>query len=124
MILNDTKSVRIVLTKEDLENPSYDPKYKYKWNVTGGDEKQYIGHPDKDELNRHEGDEVIYFIDSLQFLSHSYEKGTEKIEQMVRQNLLKAERMIRQDLPSNLHSREKVVEWLRDNWSKKYPSQS
>jgi hypothetical protein len=123
MILNDTKFVRIVLTKEDLENPSYEPRYKYEWKRTNGDEPQTRS-PDDDELNRHEGYEVIYFIDSLQFLLHSYEKGTEKIEQMVRQDLLKAERMIRQDLPSNLHSREKVVEWLRDNWSKKYPSQS
>lgn len=94
----------VSLTKHDLDNPSYAPRYTYSWRRTNGDGPQ-IGNPDRNELNRHEGYEVIDFIDTLPFILS--DDKTSK---------LKAERLIRQGLPSNIRSHAKVTEWLRYNW--------
>ncbi|MEC5318619.1 hypothetical protein VSX61_06650, partial [Brenneria populi subsp. brevivirga] len=63
-------------------------KYTYSWTVLGDDDPKKTGKPDSTLLNRHEGYEVLPFINRFSD-KHSLknkEAGL-KIEKMIRENL-------------------------------------
>jgi hypothetical protein len=88
-----------ILKKSDL-------KYTYTWTVLGDDNPKITGKPDSTLLNRHEGYEVLYFINRI--------ADNSKWETIV--PCLKAERLIRDHLPSDVRSHANVLKWLIDNW--------
>ena len=75
----------------------------YSWTSIAPDNPRVTGHPDSDLLNRHEGYEVLDFLNRY-------------CSDLV--SALKAERMIRNNLPVTIRSRANVLRWLQDNWSK------
>lgn len=79
----------------------------YKWTAYGGDDPKITGKPDNTLFNRHEGYEVLYLINSFSE-KHAFkqkEYGT------------KIEKMIRNELPSDIRGQEKVVSWIENNWN-------
>lgn len=80
--------------------------YTYSWTAIGKDDPKITGKPDSTLFNRHEGYEVLYLINEF----------------MNEKNLIsvssgnKIERMIHNELPSNVRSQENVIKWLKDNW--------
>ncbi|MFC5498121.1 hypothetical protein ACFPOE_11295 [Caenimonas terrae] len=75
-------------------------QFTYGWRAGGGDNAHLTGHPDRDLLNRHEGYEVLHYL------------NTHLRSDM---DALKAERML-QYLPSNLRSFQHITQWLNANW--------
>lgn len=76
-------------------------KYPYSWTAIPPDDARITGKPDATFLNRHEGYEVLYFLNHVcQTLASA----------------LKAERMIHTALPATVRSRKNVLEWLKQNW--------
>lgn len=90
-----------LLNKNDLQ-------YKYFWSATTGDNPRLTGKPDDVLLNRSEGYEVLAFI------NHMASVGTWTDKAMG----LKAERLIKAAVPSNLHSRAHIWDWICTNWDK------
>lgn len=85
--------------------------YSYTWSTIAGDDPRLTGKPDSVLLNRNEGYEVLYFINRFCSL-HTFNNG----QAATKAEALKAERLIRTQLPSNLRSRQHVSEWLEKNW--------
>ena len=83
-----------------------DLQYDYRWTTTDGDDPKITGKADSVFLNRGEGYEVLPFINT--FL------GNNDLD--TKEDGLKVEKMIKEDLPSDIRSRENVAEWLLDNW--------
>ena len=81
--------------------------HDYSWTTYSNDNPKITGEPDNTLLNRKEGYEVLYFINKYADL-HNYKLITtgEKIE-----------RMIREKVPSNIHSQKDVKKWIEDHWS-------
>jgi len=77
-------------------------QFNYSWTALRPDDPRVTGEPDNAELNRHEGYEVLPFLNRI----------CSNLAQA-----LKAERMIRQHLPGNIRSRANVLSWLQANWS-------
>lgn len=75
----------------------------YFWQAIPHDNPRVTGHPDSDLLNRHQGYEVLDFLNR-------------HCSDLV--SALKAERMIRHNLPVTIRSHTKVFQWLKDNWTK------
>ena len=91
-----------LITKSDLY-------YKdYSWTVVQGDNPKISGVPDKTLLNRKEGYEVLYFIN----------KFCEIYKLKIKSSAIKVEKMIRNEVPINIHSQIKIKEWLAANWKK------
>lgn len=84
---------------------SNDLQYSYSGTTTPGDNAKLRGHPDRDELNRHEKYEMLSFLNWFATV-HNLTKAA----------ALKAERLIHQHLPSDLRSRAHVADWLVRNW--------
>ncbi|WP_336983428.1 hypothetical protein [Cedecea sp. HN178] len=89
-----------LLTKADL-------KYNYSWTVLGDDDPKKTGKPDSVLLNRHEGYEMLYFIN----------KFSEKYSFKDKESGLKVEKLIRNKLPGEIRSHKNVTSWLEENWS-------
>ncbi|PLP96645.1 hypothetical protein [Cupriavidus pauculus] len=87
-----------------------DLQFTYSWTAIRGDDPRLTGKPDDVLLNRHEGYEVLPFINS--FCSRHNFGGA----QATKAHALKAERLIRNQLPSNIRSRQHVSEWLVKYW--------
>lgn len=83
------------VTKSDL-------RFTYSWSAIPPDDARATGAPDSVLLNRHEGYEVLAFLNRT-----SSSKG----------GALKAERMIHMYLPGDVRSRKNVLDWLIANWS-------
>jgi len=88
-----------LLKKSDLEE-------KYSWTAIDDDDPKITGKPDSTLLNKHEGYEVLPFINRF----------AEKHNLKNKSSGLKAERLIRHDLPSDKRSHAHVNQWLVDNW--------
>lgn len=84
-----------VITKSDLQ-------FTYSWTAVKPDDPKVTGKPDSTELNRHEGYEVLAFLNRTSQTAAS---------------ALKAERMIHNNLPGNQRSHAHVLKWLQDNWT-------
>jgi hypothetical protein len=78
----------------------------YKWTAYPTDDPRITGKPDSTLLNRHEGYEVLYFLN----------KFAEKHGLKEKASATKAEKMIRIELPSTSRSQENVAKWLVENW--------
>lgn len=84
-----------------------DLKYKdYTWTTYSHDNPKVSGKPDSTLLNRKEGYEILYFINKL----------SEIYNLKVKTSAIKIENMIRNEVPSNLHSQENVKRWIETNW--------
>lgn len=88
-----------LLSRNDLQ-------HEYSWEASNGDNPRLVGFPDDVLLNRHEGYEVLPFINRF---AERY-----KLVQKVYGH--KTEWLIREKLPSNVRSHENVRKWLVDNW--------
>ena len=80
----------------------------YKWTAYPYDNPKVTGKPDSTLLNKHEGYEILYFINAFAE-KHDFKKIG---------SATKTEKMIRNELPSTIRSQEKIVLWLEDNWDK------
>jgi len=90
--------------------------YSYSWTAIKGDDPRLTGHPDSTLLNRHEGYEVLPFINRF---AKSNDFKSKKFG-------LKVEWLIREHLPPNVRSHANVRNWLIHNlktfdteWEKK-----
>ena len=89
-----------LITKSDL-------KYNdYSWATYSHDNPKVTGNPDSTLLNRKEGYEILYFIDNF----------CETYRLKSKLQAIKIENMIRNEVPNNLHSQEKIKKWIEDNW--------
>jgi hypothetical protein len=77
-------------------------QYQYHWHAVPPDDPRVTGVPDSAELNRHEGYEVLAFLNRI----------CQKLLQAQ-----KAETLIRNNLPGDVRSHGKVLDWLQRNWS-------
>lgn len=92
-----------LLSKNDLQ-------FQYSWTAIAPDDARVTGVPDSTLLNRNEGYEVLAFLNRLAQAS----KWTNTAP------ALKAERMIKSQLPGSIRSHKNVWQWLVENW-KHYP---
>ncbi len=86
-----------LLTATDLQ-------YQYSWTALPPDDPRRRG-VDSHFLNRNEGYEVLYFLNSLA-ANNNWNKAT----------ALHAEWLIRERLPGNVRGHAEVWQWLIDNW--------
>jgi len=78
----------------------------YSWNTIPGDNPKISGEPDNTLLNRKEGYEVIYFINKFCDIFNLKQKTS----------AIKIEKMIRNEVPSHLHSQNNIKDWIPKNW--------
>lgn len=81
----------------------------YTWTASlSGDNPFIIGGKERQELNRKEGYEVLYFINKLgtDTWKHLFDKATGQ----------QIERMLRNIVPKDLHDREKIKTWILTYW--------
>ena len=78
----------------------------YSWKAYLHDNPKISGLPDSTLLNRKEGYEVLYFINKFSEI-HTFKQ---KI------SATKVEKMIREEVPSDLHSQKNIREWIEKNW--------
>jgi len=78
----------------------------YSWTAIKGDDPRVSGPPDSTLLNRHEGYEVLYFINKLAEIHNLAQKASG----------LKIEKMLK-SVPSDQRSQEHVKAWIEANWS-------
>ncbi|WP_428567776.1 MAG: hypothetical protein ACP59X_08415 [Solidesulfovibrio sp. DCME] len=88
-----------LLTKSDL-------RHSYSWTTYATDNPKITGEPDSTLLNRNEGYEVLYMINSF----------AKKHALANKQSGLKTEKMIKEHLPGDIRQQSKVAKWLADNW--------
>jgi hypothetical protein len=74
----------------------------YSWTAIQGDNPKITGVPDSTLFNRHEGYEVLYLINHF------------ALRNMGDAN--KLEKMIKNELPSDVRSQANVKNWLTENW--------
>ncbi|WP_418264260.1 hypothetical protein [Flavobacterium faecale] len=90
-----------LLTKTELH-------YKdYSWTALAGDNPKISGAPDNTLLNRKEGYEILYFVN----------KFSETYNFKNKSSAHKVEKMIRNDVPSNIHSQINIKDWIVKNWN-------
>ncbi len=91
-----------LINKSDLQ-------YKdYVWTTYSHDDPKVSGKPDSTLLNRKEGYEILYFINKLSEIHNLQLKSYAN----------KIENMIRNEVPTNLHSQENIKVWIETNWGK------
>ena len=91
-----------------------DLQFHYDWTAAvEHDNARITGFPDNRELARHEGYEVLPFLNRF-CASRRYTATKRGFD---RADALKAERMIRIGLPSTLRSQVHVHDWLVANWA-------
>ena len=81
---------------------------EYSWTTYEDDDPKVTGVPDSTELNRNEGYEILHFINRLM--------DKNDLKKIATAN--KIEKMIRNDVPKNIHSHSKISKWIIDNWNK------
>lgn len=96
-----------VITSSELQ-------YRYDWTAAAEhDNARITGFPDNVLLARHEGYEVLPFLNRF---CRATTHGTGGA-QFGKADALKAERMIHTSLPSNFRSHAHVNAWLVQNWA-------
>ncbi len=78
----------------------------YSWTAYGDDDPKVTGKPDSTLFNRKEGYEVLYLINKF-----AKQEGLDKVE-----TCKEIEKLIRNKLPGDTRSQEKVIEWLKKNY--------
>ena len=89
------------ITKSDLQ-------YDYHWTAFGSDNPKVSGPPDNTLLNRSEGYEMLYFINKCADLWDW--PANEK------QGCLRLEKIIKEKVPSNIHSQSRIKQWIEANY--------
>jgi hypothetical protein len=89
-----------LITKTDLYYSDYS------WTVLNGDNPKITGEPDSTLLNRKEGYEILYFVNKFCELNELKQKAS----------ATKVERMIRAEVPNDIHSQKNIKEWIEKNW--------
>lgn len=92
-----------LFNKTDMVYNDYDWKAKYE-----NDDPKITGSPDRTLFARHEGYEMLYFVNAFAKI-HSWKK-VESCQHI--------ERMLREKLPSDIRSQENVKTWLEANLNK------
>ncbi len=78
----------------------------YEWTALPNDDPEITDFPDSVFLNRHQGYEVLDFINKIaKILKLDNVESCQKIE-----------KMLREDLPSEERSHENVMTWVLVNW--------
>ena len=90
-----------VISKDDLYYTDYS------WTVYAKDNPKITGEPDSTLLNRKEGYEILYFVNKFCVIYSLTSKNS----------ATKVEKMIRNEVPSDIHSQVKIKEWIVANWS-------
>ncbi|HCA09855.1 hypothetical protein [Chryseobacterium sp.] len=90
-----------LITKTDLYFADYS------WTAIEPDDPRVTGEPDSTLLNRKEGYEILYFINKLSDIWSLKNKSS----------AIKIERMIRFEVPSDLHSQLTIRIWIHDHWN-------
>jgi hypothetical protein len=75
----------------------------YFWS---GDNPKVSGEPDNTLLSRKEGYEILYFINKFSEIHNFKQKDS----------AIKVERMIREEVPTNIHSQKDIKTWIENNW--------
>jgi hypothetical protein len=89
-----------LITKSDLHYNDYS------WSTYSNDDPKITGEPDSTLLNRMEGYEILYFINKFTEIHKLKEKSS----------ATKIEKMIRNEVPSNLRSQQNIKKWIEINW--------
>jgi len=89
------------INKEDLVFSDY------RWNALPVDDPKITGKPDSTRFNRHEGYEMLYFINKMDEL---YKMIATKADAK------KLEYMLHEELPSTIINQEDVQDWVEENW--------
>lgn len=80
----------------------------YYWTAYGSDSPKITGRIDNTELNRHEGYEMLYFINKYAEIAYFTDIADGK----------KAERLIRTFTPTNIRTQSGIRDWLTLNWNR------
>lgn len=78
----------------------------YRWNAYPSDDPRVTGKPDNTLLNRHEGYEVLYFINKFCETHGLKQKASGT----------KIEKMLRNHLPGNIRSQQEIAKWVANSW--------
>ena len=78
----------------------------YLWTTYSNDNPKITGEPDSTLLNRKEGYEILYFINKLSEIHKLKAKSS----------ATQIENIIRNEVPTNLHSQENIKKWIENNW--------
>lgn len=89
-----------LITKSDLYYTDYS------WTVLNEDNPKITGEPDSTLLNRKEGYEILYFINKFSGIN----------EFKLKASATKVERMIREEVPSDIRSQVNIKTWIEKNW--------
>lgn len=92
-----------LFNRGDMIYKDYDWKAKYE-----KDDPKVTGKPDNTLFARHEGYEMIYFVNAFAE-AHSFKNVV---------SCQKAEKLLREKLPSDVRSQINVKNWLETNWDK------
>ncbi|WP_445370022.1 hypothetical protein ACH518_00870 (plasmid) [Methylomonas sp. HW2-6] len=80
--------------------------YRYSWTAIPGDNPKVTGEPDSTRFSRNEGYEVLYLINKLAEIW-----GFKKLA-----SAHKMEKMIKNELPSDIQTQKGVKDWIKANW--------
>lgn len=72
----------------------------YSWEAIGNDDPRICGEPDSTLFNRHEGYEVLYLINKISTTISECKK---------------IERLIHNELPTDIRSQFNVKNWIKNN---------
>jgi hypothetical protein len=89
-----------LLTKTELHYNDYS------WTTISGDNPKISGEPDSALLSRKEGYEILYFVNKFSEMNGFKSKIS----------AIKVERMIREEVPADIHSQKNIKNWLAENW--------
>ncbi|WP_459212494.1 hypothetical protein [Aquimarina rhabdastrellae] len=78
----------------------------YSWSAYGGDDPKVTGKIDSTLLNRNEGYEILYFINSF-LKKHTFLSSLTDVK--------KLEDLI-QKAPTNIRSQENIRNWIEQEW--------
>ncbi len=83
----------------------------YKWTAGADhDNPKIIDGQEHSELNRSEGYEMLYFINSLAKTWNWKESSTSSFQHL--------EKIIRTEVPSSIRTHTKIKEWIQEHYSK------
>ncbi|WP_119790361.1 hypothetical protein [Flavobacterium anhuiense] len=91
-----------IITKSDLYYNDYS------WTAIKRDDPRVSGEPDSTLLSRKEGYEVLYFINKFSEI-HNFKN---------KDSAIKVEKMIRNEVPSDIRSQSNIKIWIEQNWNK------
>lgn len=89
------------MAKFEIKNMSY----IYRWTTYNNDDPKVTGKPDSTLLNRNEGYEILSFINNYADRNNLSTSDCKEIEELIKTKV-----------PKDIHSREKISNWLDKNF--------